>query len=379
MKQLVWFGCALVAVAGCAVEDAAVATATDASFAYSPMGFARVTAAGAVVVASTENSGPAPVAFNSSGGAVTPVRTGVGTYTVGFAGLAAPAGAGQGGNVQVAAEGGSNVRCRVASWNSAGVSISVQCEQPSGALADSAFAVLFVRQPMPAVNSLPTSAAYAWIDPIGRAPLAYNYNSSGQANTAARIAGRTVVHVPGAISGNASILVSTYAGAAICGVASWGTALGGGVDITVDCRTNTNAQVFSAFTVSYATSGPAPGQQSAHTWFNGSSAEPGLTAALGKVAGCSPTSVSVVPAGPVTNIIVDGDFGAWDGSAFLRVSFAPGYAIGSYCKVETLSVTRVVGVPRAITAIRCYDATGAVIAAPWFPFTHLTSDASGPC
>lgn len=379
MKQLVWFGCVLVAVAGCAVEDAAVATATDASFAYSPMGFARVSAAGAVLVAPTENSGPSPVAFNSSGNAVTTARTGVGTYTIGFAGLAAPAGAGQGGNVQVAAEGGSNVRCRVASWNSAGVSISVQCEQPGGALADSPFAVLFVRNGMPAVNSLPTSSAYAWVDTIGRAPSAYNYNSSGQANTAARVSGRTVVHVPGAISGNASILVSTYSGAAICGVAGWGVALGGGVDITVDCRTSANAQVFSAFTVSYATSGPAPGQQSAHTWFNGTGAEPSLTAALGKVSGCSPASVSVVTAGALTNVIVDGDYGAWDSSAFLRVSFAPGYAIGSYCKVETLSVTRIAGVPRAITAIRCYDATGAVIAAPWFPFTHLTSDGSGPC
>jgi hypothetical protein len=29
--------------------------------------------------------------------------------------------------------------------------------------------------------------------------------------------------------------------------------------------------------------------------------------------------------------------------------------------------------------VRCYDATGAALATQMFTFTHLTSDASGPC
>jgi hypothetical protein len=76
---------------------------------------------------------------------------------------------------------------------------------------------------------------------------------------------------------------------------------------------------------------------------------------------------------------VAGDLGPWDATPFVRASFSSYYGQAGYCKVESLTATGAAPSSTATTTLRCYDATGAVIAAPRLTFTHVTSDASGPC
>lgn len=365
---LVWLGI----VAACGVEpevgdgDEDVSTAEQAAFSYYPMGFARVTAAGGV-----------SAQFNSAGGAVSVAHT-PGRYTVTFAGLGAPvSAAASGGHVQIAAMGTSNVRCRSTGWSgSPDLRASVECNAPDGSLADSAFAVLFFRYAMPAPSPWPTTAAYTWVNAAGGVSTQWSYNSSGTHNTVFKGGvGSYMVTISNATAINASMMVTPYGGAAgtVCSITGWGAGFAG-----VECRDRFGNPADSAFNFSYSVTGPTRDQQGGHAWFDGTSAHGSYSSALGKVSWCSPASVTGSRAGSLASLVVAGELGPWDGDTFRRASFASKYGTAGYCKVESLS--SVEGSPStATTAVRCYSATGAVIAVPVFTFTHVTSDATGPC
>jgi len=189
--------------------------------------------------------------------------------------------------------------------------------------------------------------------------------------------GQYRVTIPGATMVNASMMVTAYAGtgaSTVCGIMGWSTGYA-----NVECRNGAGQLVDSGFSFSYATTGPAFEQQGAHAWFNTSTADPTYSAALGKVEGCSPASVTGSRTGSLVTMVVSGDLGSWDASPFLRASFSSGYGGANYCKVESLSSSGVAPSSTATTTLRCYDATGTEIPVPMLTFTHETSDASGPC
>src|SRR5262245_28008623 len=161
MHKLVWlcgFGvlgaCATAPVdEGDAPAEPATAVVTSNSFAYRPMGFARNTAAGGVTTAfDSLSASPTPVSVTHTPG----------VYAVTFASLAAPSPLtdATGGNVQITAEGTNNTRCRIINWGgTSSLTVNVQCNLTDGTLADSAFAVLFYRNTMPAASGGRASAA----------------------------------------------------------------------------------------------------------------------------------------------------------------------------------------------------------------------------
>ncbi|TMQ04685.1 MAG: hypothetical protein E6J90_23515 [Deltaproteobacteria bacterium] len=352
---------------------AATSVATSYGFSYRPMGFARITPAGSGCRVAT--------GFDSASNLSSAVTVSCtpGHYAVNFAGLGTTSGAdGDGGQAQVTAEGTDNTRCRVMSWGgSTNLTVNVECNTPGGTAADSPFAVLYYRSTQPSSNTQPANAAYTW-RPAGGAFWPYwDYNSSGTHNSVTTLAtGQYRVTIPHATFINASMMVTAYngtSGGAVCGILGWGS---GYAD--VECRNSSNQLVDSGFSFSYATTGPTIDQQGAHAWFNGTSADPSYSAALGKVT-CSPASVTGSRSGSLVTIIVSGDLGSWDASPFLRASLSSGYGGANYCKVETLTVSGVAPNSTATTTLRCYDAAGTEIAAPRLTFTHVTSDASGPC
>jgi len=379
MHKLAWM-CGIGLVGACAAApgggpDPDTAVATSDSLAYRPMGFARITETGAVAVA-----------FDSASTLASPVTAShsTGNYSVTFAGLAAPSLTdATGGDVQLTAEGTSSVRCRVLGWGgSPDLTVSVQCNQAAGALADSGFSVAFFRDAMPAPNSFPTASAYSWVTAAGGVSALYDYNASGAHNTVTRTTGSYALTIPGATAVNASMMVTPYSGSgagAACSIVNWFAATSPSrVIASIECRNAGNQLVDSAFSFSYATTGPTFDQQGAHAWFDGSAANPTYSAALGKIEGCSPASVTATAGTPVV-VTVSGELGPWDASPFLRASLASKYGAAGYCKIESLTATAPPPPTTATTKVRCYDATGAAIAAPRFTFTHLTSDASGPC
>jgi hypothetical protein len=376
MYKLAWM-CGIGVFAACAAPgggaEPATGVVTSNSFAYLPMGFARVGDTGAVAVAfDSASTSPSPVAVSHS----------TGSYTVTFANLAAASLTdATGGDVQLTAEGTTSVRCRVLGWGgSPDLSVSVQCTQPGGALADSGFTVLFYRDTMPAPNSFPSGAAYSWVTAMGGVSALYDYNASGTHNTVTKTTGRYTLTIPGAQAVNASMMVTPYGGTgagAVCSIVSWGAGSSSAV-VNVECRDAANQLADSAFSFSYATTGPTLDQQGAHAWFNGSIAHPTYSAALGKIEGCSPATVTGSP-GSVVTMTVSGDLGSWDASPFLRASLASKYGAAGYCKVESLTASGVAPSSTATTTLRCYDPTGAAIPSPQLTFTHVTSDAAGPC
>jgi hypothetical protein len=165
--------------------------------------------------------------------------------------------------------------------------------------------------------------------------------------------------------------VSAYGNAdRVCDIDSW---YGGHTYVTCTDATGTPAD--SAFTFSYATTGPTIEQQGAHAWYNGI-VDPMYSAAL-PMDGCSSASVTGSGA-PLASLVVTGNLGSWDSSPFVRASFATSYGIG-YCKVESITTWGAPPSTTAETKIRCYTPAGAPIATPRLTFTHVTSDAYGPC
>ena len=82
--------------------------------------------------------------FNSSGGAVTATRLGLGQYAVDFAGLQKVAGETE--NVQVTPWATASTSCNVVGWGNAGagIRVNVECRQLNGSLTDARFNVVVI-------------------------------------------------------------------------------------------------------------------------------------------------------------------------------------------------------------------------------------------
>lgn len=365
IKQLSWVlwlslasACGVDPSAGGGGDDPQVTAAEQASTAYYPMGFARITAAGGVLKQ-----------FNKTGGAVTTTHS-TGSYTVTFAGLGAVVSAdASGGHVQIAAEGAGNVRCGSTGWSgSTNLSATVQCTAADGTAADSAFAIQFFRYAMPAPNTSIPTAAYTRVQSSGLVSTLWDYNASGAHNTVSKVnVGIYAVTLTNATGVNASMMITPYGGAAgtVCSIINWG-AVTGGVRALVECRDRLGAFIDNAFNLSYSITGPTSDQQGAHAWFDGTAANTSYSSALGKVMLCSPASITGSRAGAVATLTVTGDLGPWDASPFTRAWLASKYGSAGYCKVESQSSVAVA-------------VDGAEIATPVFTATHVTSDVTGPC
>lgn len=357
------------------VDEAEPATASEeqAAFSYQPMGFARATGTGGLVSS-----------FNSAGGTVTVSRLDEGTYRVDFPGLGSSSTAdGAHGNTQIVAEGTSNVRCQ---FNSSGgtpnLFVLLDCYAPDSARADSAFAVLYYRYAMPAPSAHPANHAYSLVSSLGVVSPSLDYNASGVHNTVTQPGvGRYTVNIPNALAINASVMVTPsgfFEPGNVCSVSSWSSDLVS-VSVSVECRNPLGNLENTKFSISYAVSGPTLDQQGAHAWFNGTSASSTYSAALGKVSYCSPASVTGTRSGSLATMVVSGDLGSWDSGPFVRASFVSKYGTAGYCKVESASSAGTAPSSTGTTTVRCYSATGTVIATPVFTFTHATNNASGPC
>jgi hypothetical protein len=346
-----------------ASEDKLSSTEGQSLSSSFPMGFARVYAAGTL-----------RTYFNSAGGAVS-VSHATGNYTVTFAGLKSNSGDG---HVQVTAEGTNDVRCRIAGWSYQDETykrISVQCNAPDGSLADSAFAVLFFRHTMPGVKTSWATKAYTSVAAWGQVLLGADYNSSGTHNAATRSGpGAYIVSIPNATTINASMMISSYGGAAgnVCSILSWTSE-----SARIECRDRLGTLVDSTFTLSYEVDWLNT-QQGGHTWFDGMEANPAYTGGVAKWQ-CSSRSVSGSRNDSRASIVVSGELGSWDGGPFRRASLVSKYGSAGYCKVESLS--NVEGATStSTTVVRCYSATGTVITVPQFTFTQVTSDPGmAPC
>lgn len=368
--------CMIATSGACAgvVDEAESATASEeqAAFSYQPMGFARATGAGGLVSS-----------FNSAGGAVIVTRAGEGSYRVSFSGLGTwNLGDSSLGNVQIVAEDTSNVRCQFQGTSgTSALVVSLDCHAPDSSLEDSAFAVLYYRYVMPPPSSQSANHAYTLVEDTGviLSPR-FDYNSSGVHNSVTKTgAGRYTVNIANALAINASVMVTptpTQLGQAgnVCSVSSWSAGA-----VSVECRNHLGSLEDTTFSLSYSVSGPTIDQQGAHAWFNGTSANPTYSAALGKVSYCSPASVTGTRSGSLATTVVSGDLGSWDAGPFVRASFVSKYGAAGYCKVESLSSSGTAPSSTGTTTVRCYSATGTVIATPVFTFTHVTNNPSGPC
>jgi len=355
----------LLSVASCEVESADEGILDDTSLSeeeqslssYYPMAFARVYAGGTLRT------------YFNTGGAVSVSHT-TGNYTVQFAGLS-----GSGGHVQIAAEGTSNVRCRSMGWSGSPLSASVQCNAPDGTLADSAFTILFFHYSMPSPNNTEALKAYSWVTATGSVPSGYDYNSSGTHNTVAKTGtGSYTVTIANATAINASMMITSYGGMAgnVCSILMWTSG-----KAWIECRDRFDNLVDSSFTFSYAID-YVDTQQGGHTWFDGLAANSVYTGVVPKWM-CSSRGLTGSRSGSLVTIVVSGELGSWDGGPFRRASLVSRYGRAGYCKVESLS--NVEGATSTSTTnVRCYTATGTVIAVPQFTFTQVTSDwGMAPC
>ena len=161
-------------------------------------------------------------ARSSSGHPVKISRHSAGNYVVEFPGL----GESQGGNVQVAAYGGSSERCNIDRWaaSSGALRADVHCYGLSGEARDSQFVVSYR---LPGAPTHTSKGAFVWnYLPKGSGALtgAYQWNSTGATNSISHYGtGRYTVRLPGQAGGvRGSVQVTAYGeSAAHCKVERW--------------------------------------------------------------------------------------------------------------------------------------------------------------
>jgi hypothetical protein len=194
----------------------------------------------------------AAYSFNSSGGGIGIVRTGLGKYTVTFSGLGGEA---LGGTVDVTAEGNQPAQCEVTSWDrdSTGFSlqVGVDCFAVAGARMDAPYMVAFTSG-----GSTSGTTDYVWASrptTLSYAPApAYSFNSSGTINKITRLGvGQYQVNMPGPAVSGGTVKVTAYGTAAdSCQVAGW-VGLSTGQVVDVHCFDATGAAANDKFTVTY--------------------------------------------------------------------------------------------------------------------------------
>jgi hypothetical protein len=199
---------------------------------------------------------PSPTyAFNSSGGATTITRSGIGVYAVKFSGLGGNGSAG--GNVLVTAYGGGSETCKVVSWNSGGTDFiaNVRCFTSAGGAVDTRYAARVTL----------TSAAfgknsYAWADNPTSASYTpsptYSFNSSGGATNITRSGVGTYAVQFSGLGGGASsggnVQVTAYGGGSeTCKVVSWGSG-GANFIANVRCFNSAGSSVDTRYSINVA-------------------------------------------------------------------------------------------------------------------------------
>lgn len=197
--------------------------------------------------------------FNSSCAPNTITRTGTGSYTVKFPGLAAPPGDPQpGGTVKVTAYGFDSEICKVDSWSAIGADqyVQVRCFTAPGVPADTKFTATYTRG-----NNLFGQAAgkrgYVRADQPWAASytpvLSDQFNSTGAANTVTHgaLPGSYTVKFPGlATSGGHAQVSGAGVGTGRCKVVNWWPS-GADEYVNVQCHTQTTAPTDSQFTLSF--------------------------------------------------------------------------------------------------------------------------------
>ncbi|MEO0557072.1 MAG: T9SS type A sorting domain-containing protein [Bacteroidota bacterium] len=190
-------------------------------------------------------------AYNASGEAITLIRSGVGRYQALFAGLGAVSGTG---TIHVTAY-RSNASCVVAGWgsNDGALDADVRCYDPSGALTDSRFMLLFATASGITVSNM----AYAWADQSEAASYTpeafYAYNGGGGAITASRSStGTYEIEFAGLSAGTGlgHIQVTAYGSDALCRILTWNV-VSGSVVVGVGCQDSSGDPVDSRYTVLY--------------------------------------------------------------------------------------------------------------------------------
>jgi hypothetical protein len=233
-------------VIGIKCFDAATGRPEDAYYTvYITKRYGDVAFAVANKATATNYVPPANASHNPSG-AIRVFRSGVGVYTVKFAGLGSKA-ITNGGHVQVVAVGTGAQHCKVGSWSrTADIDISVLCFSRAGAFKDVKFNVFFAL-PHPTL-------AYAWASsPSSSSYLAnthYATNPTGGNVTISRSGvGRYTVAWSGlTLNGGGDVQVTAYGGGNIvCKVENWGSA-----SANVRCfNPQTNALVDSQFDIMF--------------------------------------------------------------------------------------------------------------------------------
>jgi len=187
--------------------------------------------------------------FNSSGGAIKITRSGVGTYSVRFAGLNAVSG----GNVLVTAYGSGSETCKVVSWNHIGDFLAdVRCFNHLGNPVDTMYTVR-----VGVNNAAFGKNGYAWANNPASASYTpdatYSFNSSGGAISITRSGiGNYAVQFAGLGGGTVggNVLVTAYgSGSETCKVASWNFAAGVNFVANVRCFTAAGVAVDTRYTI----------------------------------------------------------------------------------------------------------------------------------
>jgi len=209
-------------------------------------------------------------AYNPSGGSTTATRSGTGVYAMTWAG--ARSFGDNKGHVQVSAEPGPS-RCKVASW---GVeTVNVRCYDPSGAPADSAYSVLYLRP-----DAEDAALAFAWTNslssPSYTPPSDWSFNSGDGPITATRSAtGTYAVHFDGFAEqgvGEGHVQVTAYGAVnTVCVPVHWNEDT-----VFIECRTPGGALVDSFYTVLFVKPLAMPEPAGAAMWFAGATLLAGL-------------------------------------------------------------------------------------------------------
>jgi hypothetical protein len=194
--------------------------------------------------------------WNSSGGAVSIVRTSMGQYSVDFAGLSNPLHLN---NVQISAYATSGY-CVSTGWDSVGpggaAEMYVACYDKNGALADTKFDLLYQQRTKP-FGSAAKGMAFLWADQPTAASYApdsnYSFNSTGGSNSIVRNStGNYTATLAGVMSENNNVQVTANGSVpARCKVLYSLVDLNN-TNVTVLCVDATGAPVDSQFNLLYA-------------------------------------------------------------------------------------------------------------------------------
>ena len=183
---------------------------------------------------------PIAWSYNSTGGTITGTRTGVGAYTITFAGQNFDEYA----NIQVSGYAGFVASCTVTGWS--GADVDVQCYNSGGATSDEKFNISVTQTDVISNAKIVGYVLSDQISPASTYTPAIAYNAAGPDVTVQKTStGYYRVNFPNLLlnNGRATIHVTAYDSDDICEVFTWTN----GVAI-VQCYNNMGGRVDSKFT-----------------------------------------------------------------------------------------------------------------------------------